>query len=99
MSSASSRPGSFELSRQFSWVLRLPLLGYGTMLPFALLGIAMSAPSWRRLFPLYAMIAVYLATALIFYVLSRYRMPAEPVLIVFAAHRRRQGARLHIPPR
>jgi tetratricopeptide (TPR) repeat protein len=76
---------SFEVSRQFSWVLRLPLLSFGVMLPFALLGIALSAPRWKRLFPLYAMIAVYLATALIFFVISRYRMPAVPILIVFAA--------------
>jgi 4-amino-4-deoxy-L-arabinose transferase-like glycosyltransferase len=76
---------SFEVSRQFSWVLRLPLLRFGVMLPLALLGIALSAPHWRRLFPLYAMIAVYLATALMFFVVSRYRMPAVPILIVFAA--------------
>jgi 4-amino-4-deoxy-L-arabinose transferase-like glycosyltransferase len=76
---------SIELSRPFSWVLRLPLLSFGAVAPLALLGLAATARDWRRLFPLYAMIAVYLASALLFFVLSRYRVPVVPVLIVFAA--------------
>ncbi|MDH3214479.1 MAG: glycosyltransferase family 39 protein, partial [Myxococcales bacterium] len=76
---------SIELSRPFSWVLRLPLLTFGVMAPLALLGLATTARDWRRLFPLYAMIGVYLATALLLFVLSRYRVPVVPVLIVFTA--------------
>lgn len=76
---------SIEVSRPFSWVLRIPLLGFGAIAPLALLGLATTAREWRRLFPLHAMIAVYLATALLFFVLSRYRVSVVPVLIVFAA--------------
>jgi tetratricopeptide (TPR) repeat protein len=76
---------SIELSRPFSWVLRLPLITFGVMAPFALLGIGGTARSWRELLPLHAMIAVYLVTALAFFVLSRYRVPVVPLLLIFAA--------------
>jgi 4-amino-4-deoxy-L-arabinose transferase-like glycosyltransferase len=76
---------SFELSRRFSWILQLPLISFGVIAPLAFLGIGVSTDHAKRLFPLYAMLGVYLVTALLFFVLSRYRLPAVPVLIVFAA--------------
>ena len=77
---------SFELARRFSWLLQLPLVSFGAIAPFAFLGIGVSTRHAKRLFPLYAMVGVYLLTALLFFVLSRYRIPVVPVLIVFAAH-------------
>jgi tetratricopeptide (TPR) repeat protein len=76
---------SYDVTRQFSWVLRLPLLGFGAMAPFALVGLWLTAGGWRRLTPVYALLGVHLLTALAFFVLSRYRMPIVPVLAVFAA--------------
>lgn len=76
---------SIDISREFSWVLRLPLLGYGVVAPLALVGMGLGARRWRELFPLYALVAVHLASALVFFVLSRYRMPVVPVLMIFAA--------------
>ncbi len=76
---------SYEVSSQFSWVLRLPLVGFGFVAPLAGLGLALSARRYRELVPLYALIAVTVATSLVFFVLSRYRVPVVPVLIVFAA--------------
>lgn len=76
---------SFELSRQFSWVLRLPLLNFAIVGPLALLGFIVTASRWRRLLPLYGIIGVYFATCVLFFVLSRYRVPAIPILTVFAA--------------
>ena len=76
---------AIEVERDFSWVLRLPLLRYGVVAPFGLLGLGLAARRWRELLPLYAMLAAYLAAALIFFVLARYRMPSVPLLFVFAA--------------
>jgi 4-amino-4-deoxy-L-arabinose transferase-like glycosyltransferase len=76
---------SYTVTSQFSWVLRLPTIGFGWVWPLAALGLVVTASRWRRLAPLYALIGVYLATCLIFFVLSRYRIPAVPVLIMFAA--------------
>lgn len=75
---------SLTLSRDFSWVLRLPLLGFGVLAPLALAGIAFSGRDWRRLYPLYAMLGSIWAALLVFFVISRYRLPAVPVLAIFA---------------
>ena len=75
---------AIEVEREFSAVLRLPLLRYGAIAPLGLLGFALSARRWRALFPLHAMLGVYLAAALIFFVLARYRMACVPLLMVFA---------------
>jgi tetratricopeptide (TPR) repeat protein len=75
---------SVTLAASTSWVLRLPLVGFGLLAPLALAGIALSAPRWRALVPLYLMLAVHFATAVLFIALSRYRVPALPVLAVFA---------------
>ena len=76
---------SYEISRQFSWILRLPLISYGLIAPLALLGMAVSLPHWRRLFPLYAGVSVYFVSALLFFVLSRYRFPGTVLMLPFAA--------------
>jgi 4-amino-4-deoxy-L-arabinose transferase-like glycosyltransferase len=77
---------SIDIARGFSWVLRLPLLSFGVLAPIALVGLGMSVRRWRELFPLHAVVLVYFATALAFAVLSRYRIPAVPILMIFAAH-------------
>lgn len=76
---------SYTLSRPTSWVLQLPLVSFGLLAPLALVGIALSLPHWRRLLPLYTILIAAFATAVLFIALSRYRMPAVPVLAVFAA--------------
>jgi len=75
---------AIDVERNFSAVLRLPLLRYGVVAPLGLLGIALSARRWRALFPLHAMLGVYLAAALVFFVLARYRIGGVPLLVIFA---------------
>jgi 4-amino-4-deoxy-L-arabinose transferase-like glycosyltransferase len=79
--------GDIETSRAFSRVLRAPLLTFAAVSPLALLGMALA---WRRrgadAFPLYAMVATYAASLAFFFVLSHYRMPVVPFLVVFAAY-------------
>jgi tetratricopeptide (TPR) repeat protein len=76
---------SIELSRDFSWVLRLPLPGFGVVAPLGLLGMLLCRARVRELWPLYAAIAVQGLTALLFFVLARYRYPVVPALLLFAA--------------
>jgi tetratricopeptide (TPR) repeat protein len=76
---------SFTVSRRISWVLGLPLPAYGFLAPLALAGIALTASRWRRLAPLYLMLLVYFASAVLFVVLSRYRVPVVPLLAIFAS--------------
>jgi 4-amino-4-deoxy-L-arabinose transferase-like glycosyltransferase len=79
--------GDLETSRAFSWVLRAPLPSFAIVSPLALLGLALA---WRRrganAFTLYAMVATYAASLVAFFVLSHYRMPVAPFLVVFAAY-------------
>jgi tetratricopeptide (TPR) repeat protein len=62
-----------------------PLLRFGWVAPLALAGLALSASGWRRLFPLYGLLATYTATGMIFTVVARYRLPMLPALFVLAA--------------
>lgn len=75
---------SFEVSRETSWVLRLPLVTLGAMAPLGLLGIALSGRRWRELAVLHGVSIVYLASSLVFFVLARYRLPGMVMLIPFA---------------
>jgi tetratricopeptide (TPR) repeat protein len=76
---------SFTVSRDFSWVLRLPLPTFGVVAPLALFGIAVSMRRWRELFPLLAILGIHFGASFLFIVLSRYRIPVVPLMIVFAA--------------
>ena len=66
----------------------MPWLWLGTSFtvvgPLALVGLVLAAPH-RRARPLYVVGLGYLAVIALFYVRSRYRMPAVPFLAVFAA--------------
>ncbi len=75
----------YELLRQASPVLRLPLPGFGFVAPFGLLGLALAWRRWRELLPLYALAVGYPLAISLFFVVGRFRLPAIPALILFAA--------------
>jgi len=77
---------SFEISRQFSWVLQLPLVSFGLIAPLALLGIALNLRRVAALFPLFAGLSAYFFSALLVFVLSRYRFPGTALMVPFAAY-------------
>ena len=70
-----------------SAVLRLSgaLLHFGTLAPLALLGVGVAWEERRRLGLLYLLLAAYLASVVLFYVVARYRYPMVPFLVVPAA--------------
>lgn len=70
----------------FGPLLRWLPLGYGLLLPLALLGLLLSARRARELFPLYALVPVYAASVVLFFVNARFRMPLVLPLAIFAAH-------------
>lgn len=75
----------FHHSVQYSSVLQLPLIRFGLLAPFALLGMIVALRRWREALMLYGMVAVYIITVLMFFVLAHYRMPVTPFLTIFAA--------------
>jgi len=74
-----------RVERAFSGVRRMPLVGFGLVGPFALLGMFLFCREWRRLYLLYAVVAAQLVSSLIFSVLSRDRLSALPILTLFAS--------------
>ena len=65
-------------------MLRLPLPTWGLLLPLGLLGMALSASNRRALF-LSVCFAGYALSVILFFNLSRYRLPMAPLIIVFAS--------------
>jgi len=76
---------SFDFFREYvSPALGLPLPSYGSLLPLALCGIYFARNRLATL--LFAFLIAYGSSLLIFFNLSRLRLPLVPVLIVFAAY-------------
>lgn len=77
---------SYDNFQRFIPLLSLPLVRFGWLAPFAMIGLILSARRWPELLPLHATMGIYLLSALIFFTQSRYRMPMIPLLALFAAH-------------
>jgi Tfp pilus assembly protein PilF/4-amino-4-deoxy-L-arabinose transferase-like glycosyltransferase len=61
------------------------VLGFGTLLALAALGVWVTWPQRRRLLMFYALPAVYLASVILFLVFGRYRHPVAPYLVLLGA--------------
>ena len=70
----------------------LNLFGFGIVAPLALVGLAWNWHRWRQYGLLYGFGLSYLVSSLLFTVCARYRLPAVPFLMLFAAEALRQGA-------
>ena len=70
-----------------SWVLRLPLLNFGTVLVLGAVGIFLAAIRRNRLAWIPAAgVAAYAVNTVMFFVLWRFRLPAVPFLLMFAGY-------------
>lgn len=74
------------LLERWSWVLRLPLLGFGVLASLGVLGGIVAFREKAEVRVLVAFVAVYCASVVAFFVFSRYRIQIVPVLIVLSAH-------------
>ena len=70
----------------------LNLFGFGIVAPLALIGLVWNWNRWRQYGLLYGFGLSYLISGLFFTVCARYRLPAVPFLMLFAAEALRQGA-------
>lgn len=76
---------SYYFHKRFPGLLKLHLFDFGFIAPLALLGMFLALGKVRRLILLYGGVAASVATAIVFYVTSRYRLPILPFLMPFAA--------------
>lgn len=58
---------------------------FGILVPLALFGMVVVSPRWRQLWIVYALVATYAASVVLFFVMARYRHPLLPFLILFAS--------------
>lgn len=81
----------FYLKRRFSPFLKIPLV-FGVVAPLGLIGLVMALLQEKRrrtangALLLAAYVAVYAASIILVFVLSRLRLPALAVLMIFASH-------------
>jgi dolichyl-phosphate-mannose-protein mannosyltransferase/tetratricopeptide repeat protein len=76
---------SMDEYSQYSHTLRaLQWMSFGIVLPLAVLGAWITRRRWRSLALLYGAAAGLILSVVIFYVVSRYRFPMIPVLLLFA---------------
>jgi 4-amino-4-deoxy-L-arabinose transferase-like glycosyltransferase len=68
-----------------SWVLRLPLPGFGVLVPFALVGIVARLRRQRDVRMLVGFVIVYCLSVVAFFIFSRYRIQVVPALLPLAA--------------
>ncbi len=75
----------FNQTKEDSFILKIAIFSFGFIFPCAILGIVLSAKRWKDFYLIYSFIFVYIISALVFYVISRLRVPVLPFLIIFAA--------------
>lgn len=84
-------PGNFryETLKKFTKISNIPLLSFGVIAPLALVGIIISLAEKKKMVLLclfYFYVVTYLMANLTFFVLSEYKFPVIPVLVLFAAY-------------
>lgn len=75
-----------ESHSEYSTLLAVtsPIGRFGVLMPLALFGMFVAWPRRRELWILYAMLATYALSVVVFFVMARYRHPLLPFLILFA---------------
>lgn len=75
----------YAFGRRYSSVLSLPWTSIDIIFPLALIGACLAARPFGRWTLPWGMLAVYLLTVLLYHQSYRYRLPAVPSLMLFAA--------------
>lgn len=71
--------------RRFSHIVNYSPVNFLLIASLGFLGMVLSIRNWKRLSLLYIFIMSYSLSIIIFFVISRYRLPMTPVLTIFAA--------------
>lgn len=72
--------------RQYSWILKLPTPSFGMICPLGIIGAALALRRRKAAYLLALFVLTYSASIIAFFVVARYRLPAVPALMVFAAY-------------
>jgi len=76
---------SIAAFREFSPLLRIPLLSFGVVTALAIWGF-ITSPRRKHVMLMFFFLLVYTFSIVIFFVPARYRMPLVPFLLIFASY-------------
>jgi hypothetical protein len=76
----------YYASRSLSRILKLPWINFVLIGPLGIVGMGLALKRWRARLMLYGFVGVQFLTTLLFFALARYRLPAVPVLSMFAGY-------------
>ena len=76
----------FYFYRQYSSILRLPLIPFGVICPLAFLGMLLLIKDYKKYSLLYVLVIANFVSIIIFYIFSRYRLPIVPLFIIFSSY-------------
>ncbi|UCE18004.1 MAG: glycosyltransferase family 39 protein [Gemmatimonadota bacterium] len=76
---------NLSTEREYIKTLRLLFIPYAFIISFGLYGLLVSRQHWRKLTLLYFFLTANFLVMMLFFVSSRYRLPAVSILIPFAA--------------
>lgn len=89
LTNALELPDTYDQYSYGDWsgVLRLltSLFHFGILMPLATAGAIVAWNRRSALWPLYVLLVAYASSVMIFFVMSRYRLPLVPFLVLFAA--------------
>lgn len=74
---------SYHFQKRYSALLRALFLPFGVLLPLGVLGVALGTSKRNLMLALF--LVVYAGSIVLFFVLTRYRLPVVPVVLLFAA--------------
>ncbi|MEE9543809.1 MAG: tetratricopeptide repeat protein [Thermodesulfobacteriota bacterium] len=75
---------NYYFHRTHSTLLGLPVLHFGVIAPFGFLGLCLAIRRFKKFSLLFWILLVYMASVLLVFNFARFRLPAIPILIVFA---------------
>jgi Tfp pilus assembly protein PilF len=75
----------YYFAKSQSRFLKIPFWSFVVIAPLSLLGMLLAIRDCKRLFLPYSFIIAYVCSVALYFVNSRYRLPAIPVLIIFAS--------------
>ena len=75
---------NYYFHRTHSSILGAPLFHYGIVAPFGFLGLCLAIRRFKKFSLLFWILLVYMASVLVVFNFARFRLPAVPILIVFA---------------
>ncbi len=75
----------YYFHQRYTSLLKFPLFNLTFYMPFAILGLVLLAPKWKKYWVLYTTVGMVCVSIVLFYMGHRYRIVVMPLLIIMTA--------------